>query len=552
MNALIKHIEQSIIGNHQRFDTCFGKRPLIYADYTASGRGLSFIEDFITQHVLPWYANTHTETSFTGAQTTQLREEARHIIRQAVNGSEQDKVIFCGSGATAGINKLLDILGIRLPREIDDNYRFSQQIPSNQRPVVFIGPYEHHSNELPWRESFADVVTIPLNSQGHIDSEILAKQLIGYSSRPLKIGSFSAASNVTGIRSDIEGISRLLKAHGALSFWDYAAASPYVKIDMNSAAEAAIDAVFISPHKFVGGPGTTGVLIVKQSVLNNTVPAIVGGGTVMYVTPHDHRFIADHECREEGGTPAIVESIRTGLVFKLQQEVTTELIEQQEFDLIDRAMTCFQSIPNLEILGSHEAHRLSIFSLRFKHKNQDLHYGFVTALLNDVFGIQVRGGCSCAGPYGHTLLNMDRDYSCQLEQEILQGSMVLRPGWVRLNFNYFISQAELKYILEAIKLVAKHGWRLLPYYQIDTAKAVWRFQGEKVALPASLISFSFTKTISKPEPAEQPDYKDLLTTAKAILTQPKSEWQTYRLDLSNKAEQLRWFVLPQACLGDMI
>ena len=381
MNPLIKKISTSVIGQNQLIKTPFGDKPLIYADYTASGRSLRFIEDYIANSVLPFYANTHTETSITGAQTTRLREEARDIIKQAINAKENDKVIFCGSGATSAINKLIDILGLR---------NASQKFNNNQKPVVFVGPYEHHSNELPWRESAAELVSIPLDSQGRIDIKALNEKLERYKDRPLKIGSFSAASNVTGVISDVPQITAVLKKHDALSFWDYAAAAPYMAIDMN--AEHPIDAVFISPHKFIGGPGTPGILAVKSSLLTNSVPANVGGGTVSYVTPEHHTFIADHERREEGGTPAIIESIRAGLVFKLQQQVGIEAIENRERQLVSKAMAFFDNIPEIEVLGDKEANRLSIFSLRFKHKNKDLHYGFITALLNDLFGIQVRGG----------------------------------------------------------------------------------------------------------------------------------------------------------------
>ncbi|WP_026374530.1 aminotransferase class V-fold PLP-dependent enzyme [Aestuariibacter salexigens] len=545
MSNLIERIRKSVIGANRVFETPFGTKPLVYADYTASGRSLGFIENYIQGHVLPTYANTHTETSFTGAQTTHLREQARGIIKKAVNASIEDNVIFCGSGATTGINKMVDILGLRLPKALDDEYQLSSQIPEQERPVVFIGPYEHHSNELPWRESLAKVVAIPLDHNGQIDLVTLELELCKYATRKVKIGSFSAASNVTGVRSDVSAITALLKRHGALAFWDYAAAGPYVKIDMNG--DAPIDAVFISPHKFVGGPGTPGVLVVKQSVLNNEVPAIVGGGTVMYVTPEGHKFIADHERREEGGTPAIVESIRAGLVFKLQQDVGIDTIETHEKRLIDKAMACFNSTEQIDVLGDKNASRLSIFSLRFKHNGKDLHYGFVTALLNDLFGIQVRGGCSCAGPYGHALLDMDMTYSREIEKEIQAGSMILRPGWVRLNFNYFISDEECDYILQALKLVAEFGWRLLPYYQWDAIEGVWRFQGHLTKLTTSLTDMNFNEHHVVDDSPELPDYAALLGQAKAILTAPDTHWQTFPLQLSDKAEALRWFVLPQDC-----
>lgn len=546
MNKLIAHIQQEVIGANQWFSTCFGQKPLVYADYTASGRSLRFIEEYIQHRVLPWYANTHTETSFTGAQTTHLREQARKIIKQAVNAQENDKLIFCGSGATNGINKIIDILGMRIPKELDETYDWASQINDDDRPVVFIGPYEHHSNELPWRESIAHVISIPVDINGNIDLNILAQQLENHAHRKLKIGSFSAASNVTGVKSNVEAITKLLKQNHALAFWDYAAAGPYVKIDMNGATP--LDAVFISPHKFIGGPGTPGILVVKQAVLKNKIPAIVGGGTVMYVTPNGHKFIADPERREEGGTPPIVESIRAGLVFKLQQDVGTDVIEETEHQWVVKAMKWFKSIDQLDVLGNENAARLSIFSLRFKHQNRDLHYGFVTALLNDLFGIQVRGGCSCAGPYGHLLLEMDMDYSLQLESEIQRGNMILRPGWVRLNFNYFISEQEFDYILEAIKLVANHGWRLLPYYQWDPQQGLWRFQGSQNVLNTSLLDCDFQAKNKETLEAAEPNYNSLLNEAQNILINPEQEWKKYELPLSESADALRWFVLPQECL----
>ena len=545
MNELIDNIRNSVIGARQPLRTPFGEKPLVYADYTASGRGLGFIEDYIREQVLPWYANTHTETTFTGAQTTALREQARQQIRSAVNGTADDQVIFCGPGATAAINKIIDILNLRLPRDLADRYQLESQIPDNQRPVVFIGPYEHHSNELPWRESIADVVSISITDCGQINLAELEQQLKAYADRPLLIGSFSAGSNVTGVKSNVVEVSRLLQKHGALTFWDYAAAAPYVAIDMRG--DAPIDAVFISPHKFVGGPGTPGVLVVKKSVLQNSVPAVVGGGTVMYVTPEDHLYIEDHERREEGGTPAIIESIRAGLVFKLQQEVGTQEIEKREHNFVQRAITRFNSCPDIEILGNPDAPRLSIMSLRFKHGAKDLHYGFVVSLLNDLFGIQVRGGCSCAGPYGHSLLGMDMDYSRAIETEIQGGAMVLRPGWVRLNFNYFIDEQEFEYLLRAIELVAEHGWRLLPFYQFDTGTGVWRYQGQTSSLVASLDDWRFGELGQRNQTSTQDplSLNGLCDVAAAELTLNERVGSRYELQLSETGEQLRWFVLPQ-------
>ncbi|WP_439106590.1 aminotransferase class V-fold PLP-dependent enzyme [Congregibacter sp.] len=543
MNPLINKIRNSVIGARQPISTPFGLKPLIYADYTASGRSLTFIEDYIRSQVLPWYANTHTETSFTGAQTTALREQARDEIRKAVNAGTDDQVIFCGPGATAAINKMMDILQMRLPRDLDDRFHLSEQIPAGERPVVFIGPYEHHSNELPWRESIADVESIPLTEAGQLCLKTLEHKLKEYGERPLKIGSFSAASNVTGIKTDINAVTHMLKDHGALSFWDYAAAAPYVGIDMSGSP--AIDAVFISPHKFVGGPGTPGVLVAKQQILTNSVPAVVGGGTVKYVTPEDHCYTEDHERREEGGTPAIVESIRAGLVFKLQQAVGTQEIERREADFMERAVRFFRDCPNIEILGAADTPRLSIMSLRLMHGDKDLHYGFVVSLLNDLFGIQARGGCSCAGPYGHSLLDMDMDYSRAIEAEIQGGAMILRPGWVRLNFNYFIDEAEFQYLLNAIALVGEHGWRMLPYYYFDEALGVWRYQGQAMNLPADISQYNFLETVPEADLSVPLAFDDLLAAARRELLRVDRKRVPAELLLNPSAEKLRWFVLPQ-------
>jgi len=550
-NPLINKIRRNLIGEMTVINTCFGGKPLVYADYTASGRSLDFIEDFIRQQVLPNYANTHSETSYTGAYTTALREQSRQIIREAVNGGEQDQVIFTGPGATAAIAKLIDILNLRLPADLDARYALQASIPAAERPLVFIGPYEHHSNELPWRESIAELVSIELDHRGMIDLKMLEDKLRINRGRQLIIGSFSAASNVTGIKSEVGPITRLLHRYGALSFWDYAAAAPYVDIDMNPALDdSAIDAVFISCHKFVGGPGTPGLLIAKNALFNNSVPAVPGGGTVSYVTPNRHYYLDHPERREEGGTPAIVESIRAGLVFKLQQEVGTALIEAREHALITSALKRWQNHPNINILGNSDAPRLSIISLRIRYRQQDLHYGFVVALLNDLFGIQARGGCSCAGPYGHSLLAMDRNYSDALEQQIGLGHSVLRPGWVRLNLNYFIDEESLEYLLSAVELIARFGWRLLPFYCFDQVSGSWRYQQQAMPLGADMNSFSFDETnTGNTTPQQSPTATLPLSTYTAIaakeLQRNNRLGQRYSMTLPPEAENLRWFMLPQ-------
>ncbi|HET7830801.1 MAG TPA: aminotransferase class V-fold PLP-dependent enzyme, partial [Candidatus Limnocylindrales bacterium] len=451
-DALVDLIRASVIGEDEAVAGPYGVRRVTYADYTASGRSLSFIEDYIRDAVLPLYANTHTESSGTGLQTTRFREEARRLVLEGCGGDPaRHAVVFCGSGSTAAINRLVDVLNIRIPADLDDEWGLRTRIPPQERPVVFIGPYEHHSNELPWRESIADVVTIREDRDGYIDLAQLEYELAVYADRPLKIGSFSAASNVTGIVSNTYAISRLLHANGALSFFDFAAAAPYVSIEMDPPGDplAYKDAVFISPHKFIGGPGTPGVLVARRELFTNRVPSMPGGGTVQYVNPVEHVYLAEIEHREEGGTPAIVESIRAGLVFQLKQAVGTPAIRARETAFIERALARWEANPAIEILGSHEAERLSIVSFVVRHRGRYLHHNFIVAVLNDLFGIQSRGGCSCAGPYGHRLLGIDLETSHEFEREIARGCEGIKPGWVRVNFNYFISEAVFSFILDA-------------------------------------------------------------------------------------------------------
>jgi selenocysteine lyase/cysteine desulfurase len=547
---LIETIRSSVIGSEYAVPGPFGPRRVTYADYTASGRSLTFIEDYIRHVVLPLYANTHTESSGTGRQTTRFREDARRIIKEAVNAGDDHVVLFTGSGATGAVAHLIGALGLTIPSRLDDTYRLSASIPEDRRPVVFVGPFEHHSNELPWRESIADVVRIDEDEDGHIDLGQLARELVAHADRPLRIGSFSAASNVTGIISNTYEIAALLHEHGALSFWDFAAAAPYVDIDMAPAADpmAYKDAVFISPHKLIGGPGTPGVLVARRDLFRNRVPVVPGGGTVSFVNPNEHRFLTDVEHREEGGTPNIVGSIRAGLAFQLKQAVGTDRIRRLEEGFIERAIASWRQNPNIEILGNPDADRLSIVSFVVRHGDRYLHHNFVVALLNDLFGIQSRGGCSCAGPYGHRLLGIDIDTSLEFEREISRGCEGIKPGWVRVSFNYFITDAVFQFIVDAVHTVATDGWRLLPRYRFDADSGLWEHRDGRGDAPLSLAEIEYGEGRMRytVEPQFDADsvLADYLDRAKEILG------ETYDLEelavptFSVEFEHLRWFTLP--------
>ncbi|GAB3677165.1 aminotransferase class V-fold PLP-dependent enzyme [Angustibacter aerolatus] len=560
---VLRRVREGVIGAGLVLDGPYGARSAVYADWTATGRSIDLVEDWIRAQVLPRYANTHTESSATGAQTGLLREDARAEIAAAVGADAGDAVVFCGSGATAAIHKLVEVLGLRIPSAAEDRWHLEQHVPADERPLVLLGPYEHHSNELPWRESLADVVTIPEDATGRVDLDRLEDELRRAGRRPLVVGSFSAASNVTGILADTRAVSRLLHRYGALACWDYATAAPYTEIEMHPADDplAAKDAVFMSPHKLPGGPGTPGVLVVRASLLRNRVPAVVGGGTVSYVGASQHDYVASPHEREEGGTPAIVESVRAGLAFRLKRAIGVDVITARERHHVERALQAWADHPAIEVLGDQVAERLPVISLLVRHpEGRLLHHEFVVTLLSDLFGVQARGGCSCAAPYGHRLLGIDDERSQAYRAVVTDGCSGIKPGWVRLSLGYLMSAPELEHVLEAVLLVAEHGHRLLADYAFEPATGRWRHRRSDAAAPVRLTDLTFDAdgtprwptTAQPPAPGSLVDQRasalDRLLSAPAV---PDDGGAAFAHRLGAEVERLRWFALPAACLAPL-
>ena len=432
------------------------------------------------------YANTHTTASATGMQTTLFRAEARSIVRRALGcENNRDAVLFTGTGCTGAIGKMVDLL--------KGTPRWRAANAAGARPLVVVGPYEHHSNLLPWRENGCLVVAVREAQGGGVDMDHLESVLREHADATLKIGAFSAASNLTGILCDTVAISVMLHRHKALAFFDYATAGPYTTINMNPVvadpAQAPLaykDAVFLSPHKFVGGVGTPGVLAFKKEILHSAVafgegapPALPGGGTVFFVTAHDHRYLGNLEEREEAGTPDIVGAIRCGLAMRLKEAVGVAAIMEREHAFWRMAQAAWAQDSAIHVLGNLEAERLPIVSFNIRHGAQYLHHNFVAALLNDLFGIQVRAGCSCAGPYAQSLLGIDYMVAKEYEAALLQGDEAIRPGVVRLNLNYFLPEAVVRFIIRAVLFVASDGWKLLPLYTFIPGTGEWRHRSER-------------------------------------------------------------------------
>ncbi|MGV8953157.1 MAG: aminotransferase class V-fold PLP-dependent enzyme [Cypionkella sp.] len=426
------------------FETPYGPRKLVYADYVASGRALRVIEEFVLDRVLPIYANSHSEASFCGASITRMREAGREAIAQICGADDNYATIFTGSGATSALNRTVALLGV------------TDAIANGRAVQVFIGPYEHHSNILPWRESGAEVIEIPEAPMGGPDMAALATALQSAPKDALKIGSFSAASNVSGILTDTEAVTRLSKSHAALAVWDYAGAGPYIAIDMGAGTDAQKDAVVVSPHKFIGGPGASGLLFIHKSGALRTTPSQPGGGTVRFVSPWGHDYATDLVAREEAGTPNVIGDIRAALAFMVKDAIGQDYMNARHAAHLTRARAAWAAHPEITILGNPNAPRLPIFSLLIHTDSGTADPQDFTRALSDNYGIQARGGCACAGPYGHRLLSIDRTTSDQMRAAILSGDDSNKPGFTRLNFSALMTDEKADFIIEAVAQLATH------------------------------------------------------------------------------------------------
>ena len=490
----LDEVRKGLVGADQMLVTPFGEKPFLYADYTASGRALRQVED-VVRRLMADYANPHSEDSATGRASNRWMREAEAVIRKAVNAAPDDCLLPCAAGATGAIHKLQEILGLA----VAPASRAALGVSAGPvgKTVVFVGPYEHHSNELSWRDSLAEVVMIGLDPAGGIDLEALAVALAdprfdGWR----KIGAFSAASNVTGIRTDVSALARCLHAHGAILCLDCAASAPYQPIDMHPARDpqAAIDAVYFSPHKFVGGPGACGILVFNERLYRRDLPPTQSaGGTVRYVWRDGHDFLESIEARERAGTPGLPQLVRAALAMQIQSEVGADVITEREHAALEAAFADWCPHPRIEVLGCQlPARRLGIVAFNLRNAaGEVVEPRLVTLLLNDLFGIQSRAGCSCAGPYGHHLLGIDDDTTREIRARVLSGEVGARPGWCRVSLHWIMSEAEIRYLINAVCFLAEHVDFFTGFYDRDVVSGGWHWAGDPIGndavWPASLL-----------------------------------------------------------------
>ncbi len=549
----LDQIRTQIIGRDLLIETPFGQRHLLYADYTASGRAVRFIEEKIS-NILASYANTHTEDDYTGKYMTRLLHQAEDRIKELVNAGEQGRIISVGSGTTGALLKLQQILGIYIPPVTRERLYKSierskcadegllEEIEIN-KPIIFVSSYEHHSNELMWRESFAEVVVVGMDQEGLLDLDDLNTKLAAdeFKSRS-KLASFSAGSNITGVKTDVYEVARICHRHGVPVMYDFAAIAPYVEIDMNRDSDSYFDAIFFSPHKFLGGPGTSGILIFNENLYRSDLPpTAAGGGTVDYVGYQAHDFMKDIEAREKAGTPPILQTIKTALVMDLKEKIGCDVIHERETRFSHQFFERLDKINGVELIGSiPQEKRVPIISFNIRHEDRFLHPKFVTKLLNDLFGIQSRAGCSCAGPYGHYLLRIDEEESSQFRQQVSLGNNSIKPGWVRVNLHYSLEDKDIEYLLDAIEFIAGFGHLFLRRYKLDMQSGEWLYRGfTEEVLPFSVDNdFSYNRIDINSIDALRKQYLSEAETQVGDLQQEPPP--DYRVD-SDEIEQIKFF-----------
>jgi len=461
MEKYFEKFRRNIIGHNQEYISPYGKKRMIYADWVASGRLYRPIEKRITEEIGPFVANTHTETSETGTLMTKAYHTAHRLIKEHVNADKNDVIITAGFGMTTVINKFQRILGLKKCQ----NQQFKICDSRGKKPVVFITHMEHHSNHTAWFETYADVVQIHPDREMLVDLNDLETQLKKYRDRPTLFGSFTACSNVTGIETQYHEMAKLMHKYGGYCFIDFAASAPYVNIDMHPAdPEARLDAVFFSPHKFLGGPGSSGVIVFNSSLYHHYSPDQPGGGTVWWTNPWgEFSYLDDIEAREDGGTPGFLQAMKAAMCIELKNEMGVENMKKREEELVAIAFSELRKIPNLHILADNIETRLGVFSYYI----EDIHYNLFVRLLSDRFGVQVRGGCACAGTYGHYLLNVTYNQSKEITDKINSGDLSTKPGWIRLSLHPTMTTDDLYFTLDAIKKIGKNHKRWAEDYTYD-------------------------------------------------------------------------------------
>jgi selenocysteine lyase/cysteine desulfurase len=452
MDELEKYFQNyrdKIVGIDAHYDSPYGKQKILYCDWIASGRLYRPLEEKIVDEFGPFVANTHTETSETGKRMTWAYHEAQKIIKQHVNAGPNDVLITAGSGMTTVINKFMRIMGLKSCQQ--KNLPCLKDI---ERPVVFITHMEHHSNQTSWYETLTDVVVLPPGDGLLVDPSILKKELEKYEDRKFKIGSFTACSNVTGISTPYYELARIMHEHGGICLVDFAASAPYVDIDMHPEDPMEkLDAIFFSPHKFLGGPGSSGVMVFDSALYKREVPDNPGGGTVDWTNPWgEYKYVDDIEAREDGGTPGFIQAIRTALAINLKEEMGTGRIREREDQIVRKIFRELRSVKGLKILADKVEDRLPVFSFYI----EGIHYNLVVKLLSDRYGIQTRGGCACAGTYGHYLLQVSFDKSHEITEKINSGDLSEKPGWIRMSLHPTTTDEELDIILSAIREIAEN------------------------------------------------------------------------------------------------